>query len=231
MHQLHVNNAFLHGDLDEEVYMKIPQGFSKEGDTRVCRLRKSPYGLRQASRNCGMQGCRSCSFPMEQNLKLDQSKDSPAVDASQYRRLIGRLLYLQATRPDIAFSVNILSQFVSDPRETHLNAVHRILRYLKATPGILVPGIGLYLEVRAPISRKTKKQSIVSRSSAEAEYRAMATSVSETLWLRWLLKHLEASPIGPTPLFCDNQAARHIANNPVFHERTKHLEMDCYFVR
>lgn len=72
---------------------------------------------------------------------------------------------------------------------------------------------------------------MVSRSSAEAEYRAMATTVSELLWLRWLLIDFEAQQIEPTPLYYDNQAARHIANNPVYHERTKHVEMDCYFVR
>lgn len=59
----------------------------------------------------------------------------------------------------------------------------------------------------------------------------MATTVSEVLWLRWLLHDLKAPQQGATPLYCDNQADRHIANNPVFHERTKHVEMDCYFVR
>ena len=72
---------------------------------------------------------------------------------------------------------------------------------------------------------------MVSRSSAEAQYRAMATSINEVLWVCWLLGELEVPPNGPTPLFCVNQAARHIANNPVFHERTKHVEMDCYSVR
>lgn len=83
----------------------------------------------------------------------------------------------------------------------------------------------------APISWRTKKQSVVSRSSAEAEYRAMASTVSELLWLRWLLQDIEAPQSHATTLYCDNQAAIHIANNPVFHERTKHVEMDCYFVR
>ncbi|KAJ0494661.1 putative RNA-directed DNA polymerase [Helianthus annuus] len=205
----------------------------------------------------GMMGCRPSPFPMEQNLKLGKCEEEPRVDSNQYRRLVGRLLYLQATRPDIAYAVNVLSQFVSDPRRSHMEAANRVLRYLKATPGqgILLPkegGNGLiaycnsdwlgcpmtrrsrtgYLFLGgAPISWKSKKQSVVSRSSAEAEYRAMANTVSEILWLRWFLCELNIPPVGPTPLFCDNQAARHIANNPVFHERTKHVEMDCCFVR
>ncbi|KAD6795877.1 hypothetical protein E3N88_06773 [Mikania micrantha] len=358
IHQLDVNNAFLHGDLDEEVYMKIPHGFLKENDNRVCRLRKSLYGLKQASHNwyqkftnallglsfttskadhslflyrhkdvfiavliyvddvimagnnlnkmqevkdrlrdqfsikdlgplkyflgievartsrglvlsqrkytldiledSGMEGCRPSSFPIEQNLKLGIEEQDPPVDAGRYRRLIGRLLYLQATRPDIAYSVNTLSQFVFDPRQSHMEAVTRVLRYLKSSPGqgILLSKeegenlvvysdsdwLGCPLTRRsrtgylallggAPISWKTKKQSVVSRSSAEAEYRAMATSVSEIIWLRWLLHELGVPQTSPTTLFCDNQAARNIANNPVFHERTKHVEMDCYFVR
>ncbi|KAD4177991.1 hypothetical protein E3N88_26582 [Mikania micrantha] len=354
IHQLDVNNAFLHGDLHEDVYMKIPQGFGKHDDNRVCKLKKSLYGLKQASRNwyqkftnslleigfkqarpdpslflfkktnvfisaliyvddvimvgndlnkiqefksfldqkfsikdlgplkfflgievartnkglvlsqrkyilyilqdTGMTGCRPSPFPMEQNLKLDKCDKESQVDANQYRRLIGRLLYLQATRP----AVNILSQFVGDPRESHLEAAYRVLRYLKATlgQGILLPKEGgtslitycdsdwlgcpftrrsrtgyILLWGGAPISWKSKKQSVVSRSSAEAEYRAMAAVVSEIIWMRWLLKELDFFQAGPTQLFCDNQAARHIATNPVFHERTKHVEMDCYFVR
>ncbi|KAF5783294.1 putative RNA-directed DNA polymerase [Helianthus annuus] len=323
INQLDVNNAFLHGDLNEEVYMKLPQGFAKENDTRVCRLNKSLYGLKQASRNwyqkftssllelgykqckadyslfifkedacfvaaliyvddviivgndarkiqhtkveldrrfsikdlgtlkyflgievartpeglvlsqrkyildiledCGLQGCKPSPFPFEQNLKLDKNDEEPKVDASRYRRLVGRLLYLQATRPDIAYSVNVLSQFVADPRQSHMDAAHRVLRRSRTGYLLLLGG--------APISWKTKKQNVVSRSSAEAEYRSMASTVSEILWMRWLLKELNIYTIEPTPLFCDNQAARHIANNPVFHERTKHVEMDCYFVR
>nr|GEW77790.1 hypothetical protein [Tanacetum cinerariifolium] len=84
---------------------------------------------------------------------------------------------------------------------------------------------------RTPISWKSKKQFVVSRSSVEAEYGAMASTVSEVLWVRWLLSELRIDTSSPTLLFCDNQAARHIATNPVFHERTKHVEMDCYFVR
>ncbi|XP_021986404.1 secreted RxLR effector protein 161-like [Helianthus annuus] len=187
----------------------------------------------------GVPGCRPSSFPMEQNLKLDMCDKEPRVDANQYRRLTGRLLYFQATRPDIAYAVNILSQFVNDPRQTHMEAATRVLRYLKGTPGqgILIPKEGgvnllaycysdwlgcpmtrrsrtgyLLLLGGAPISWRTKKQSVVSKSSAEAEYRAMSNAVSEILWMRWLLCELDMAPVGPTQLFCDNQAARHIAN-------------------
>lgn len=151
-----------------------------------------------------------------------------------------------------------MSQFVADPRQSHLEVAHRVLRYLKGTvgQGVLLPKdggfeltafcdsdwlgcpytrrsrTGYFLMLGgAPISWKTKKQSVVSRSSAEAEYRAMASTVSEILWVRWLLQDFHIRIITPTTLFCDNQAARHIANNPVFHERTKHVEMDCFFVR
>lgn len=80
----------------------------------------------------------------------------------------------------------------------------------------------------APISWKTKKQSIVSRSSAEDEYCAMASTVSEILWVHWLLKDFQVYINTPTTLYCDNQVARHIANNPVFPEWTKHVEIDCF---
>ncbi|XP_021986473.1 uncharacterized mitochondrial protein AtMg00810-like [Helianthus annuus] len=188
-------------------------------------------------RDSGLEGCKPSSFPMEQNLKLGKGEGEDKVDNSQYRRL-GRLLYLQATRPDITYAVNVLSQFVTDPLQNHMDAATRVLRYLKSTPGqgIVLPkeggmnllsycdadwlGCPLSRKSRtgyllslggAPVSWKSKKQSVVSRSSAEAEYRAMATTVSEVIWARWMLSELDAKQGEPTVLFCDNQAARHIA--------------------
>ncbi|XP_024974749.1 uncharacterized protein LOC112512844 [Cynara cardunculus var. scolymus] len=316
INQLDVNNAFLHGDLNEEVYMKLPQVQNKllpfhlqegcvfrgstiyvddvimvgndvkkiqhtkeELDKCFCikdlgalkyflgiEVARTPEGLVLSQRkyildileDCGHQGCKPSPFPFEQNLILDKKDEESKVDASRYHYLVGRLLYLQATRPDIAYSVNVLSQFTADPRQSHMDAAHQVLRYLKGTAGqgILLPRDGgcnltaycdsnwlgclitrrsrtgyLLLLRGAPISWKTKKQNVVSRSSAEAEYRSMASTMSEILWMRWLHKGLNIDFTKPTPLFCDNQAARHIANNPVFHERTKHVEMDCYFVR
>ncbi|XP_071692039.1 uncharacterized mitochondrial protein AtMg00810-like [Rutidosis leptorrhynchoides] len=282
--QLDVNIAFLHGDLDEEIYMKIPQGFAKEGETLNLdtkfsikdlgslkyflgiEVAKTFEGLVLSQRkytldilaDFNFDGCRPSAFPIEQNHKLDKCEDAPKIDPSCYRRLVGRLLYLQATRTDITYSLNILSQFVADPRQPHMDTLNQVLHYLKTTMGhgILLPRYGgfnlsaycdsdwlgcpstrrsrtgyILLLGGAPISWKSKKQSPVSRSLAEAEYRSMASTVSEVLWVHWLLKDFNINSVKPTLLFCDNQVARHIANNPVFHERTKHVEMDCYFVR
>lgn len=204
-----------------------------------------------------MQGSRPSEFPMEQNLKLKLEDDTNLVDAHQYQRLVGRLLYLTVTQPNITFSVNLLSQFLSNPRQSHMDVAIRVLRYLKMTPGqgLFLPAAGnisldAYCDADwggcqftrrsttgyfitmggAPVSWRSKKQTVVARSSAEAEYRAMANTASELLWMRWMLQDFGAHQFSPTPMFCDNQAERHIAVNPVFHERTKHVEMDCYFV-
>lgn len=150
--------------------------------------------------DCHIQGCRPSVFPIEQNLKLDREVASHEVDASKYCCLVGRLLYLAVTRPDISFSVNQLSQFLSKPRQFHINATFRVLRYVKTTPGhgLFLPA-GDNLDLIAycdaswlscqstrrpctcyfitiggsPVSWRTKKHSVVARSSEEAEYRAM----------------------------------------------------------
>ncbi|GKC40544.1 secreted RxLR effector protein 161-like protein [Tanacetum coccineum] len=170
--------------------------------------------------------CKSSAFPIEQGLKLDKGESESRLNSNQ---------------------------FVADPRNNHLEAANRVLVYLKATlsQGILISRAGdpvlstyydsvwlgcpytrrsrtgyMLLLCETPISWKTKKQSLVSRSLAESEYKAIASTVSEIIWVRWLLSELHVHNQLATPLFCDNQAARHIANNPIFHERTKHVKMD-----
>uniref|UniRef100_A0A151UGU2 Copia protein n=1 Tax=Cajanus cajan TaxID=3821 RepID=A0A151UGU2_CAJCA len=205
-----------------------------------------------------MLDCKPCSFPMEQHHRLLADSGTLYPNPPQYRRLIDRLIYLTITRPEISYSVHVLSQFMQAPRQEHWHATMRVVRYLKSFPsqGIILPkendlnlvgysdsdwascpitrrSITGYLMKLGPIliSWKTKKQATVSKSSTEAEYRAMSHAASEVVWLRSLLATLQVPCKKPTTLLCDNQSALHLASNPVFHERTKHIEVDCHFVR
>jgi hypothetical protein len=358
LHQLDVNNAFLHGDLSEEVFTQLPPGFGRKGETRVCKLNKSLYGLKQASRqwyaklsstlviagykqskadyslfvrthkdgitivlvyvddiivvgnnlkqiqelktylgNCfklkdlgvlkyflgievacsaqgiflsqrkyaleileetGFLGAKPSSFPMEKNLSISEQDGELLADPPFYLRLVGKLIYLTITRPDLAYVVHVLSQFMDKPRQSHLDVAHRALRYLKQSSGqgiLLSATSNLQLHAfcdadwarcrdtrrsvtgyciligSSPISWKTKKQTTVSRSSAEAECKAMASTCCEITWLKQLLVDLHVSHPQSVKLYCDNKAAIHIASNPVFHERTKHIEIDCHLIR
>ncbi|CAA7030657.1 unnamed protein product [Microthlaspi erraticum] len=206
----------------------------------------------------GFLGCKPAPTPMEINIKLGQDDGELLSDPSHYRKLMGKLIYLTVTRPDISFAVNKLSQYNSPPREPHLEAAHRILRYLKNDAGQgLFYSAQSSLTVRAfadsdggtcPDTRrsvtgycvflgdslvtwKSKKQDVVSRSTAESEYRAMANATCELLWLNSLLEDLKIKLDDTIVLYYDNEAALHIAKNSVYHERTKHIERDCHVVR
>ena len=155
-----------------------------------------------------MLGSKPSSFLMEQHHQLSSDTGAPLSDPSSYRRLVGRLIYLTITRPDLTYAVHILSQFMHYPRHGHWDAAYRLLRYLKFSPGqgiLLLSSNDLSLHIyydsdwascpmtrrsvtgyyvslsSTPISWKTKKQPTVSRSSAEAKCRAMANATSEAI--------------------------------------------------
>ncbi|CAL8990138.1 unnamed protein product, partial [Prunus brigantina] len=353
LHQFDVKNAFLHGDLEEEVYMDLPPGcnFTRDKGNQVCKLKKSLYGLKQSPRawfgrftksmkvfgytqsnadhtlflkrdgkkltalivyvddivvtgndtgeqlklqkylsqefemkdlgdlkyflgievarsangiflsqrkyvldllaETGLLGCKPADTPIEMNHKLCEGMDQEPTNKEQYQRLVGRLIYLAHTRPDIAYAVSVVSQFMHSPSVSHRNAVDRILRYLKLAPGkglmfsknrdLEVVGYtdadwaGSITDRRSTsgyftfvggnlVTWWSKKQNVVSRSSAEAEYRGMAHGVCELLWIRRLLTELGFKPGKPMELHCDNKSAIDIAHNPVQHDRTKHVE-------
>uniref|UniRef100_M1ANG9 Integrase catalytic domain-containing protein n=1 Tax=Solanum tuberosum TaxID=4113 RepID=M1ANG9_SOLTU len=356
--QLDVNNAFLHGDLHEEVYMEVPPGLVVHKPGMVCKLNKSLYGLKQASRQwyakltealyskgythslndyslfhkksenssifvavyvddviltgtsdseieelkiflhdkfkikdlgrlhyfLGMEvlykedgliisqrkfvldllkdykvaSMSSCNSPLDPAVKLHAKEGAPLSEPLFYRKLVGKLNFLTNTRMDISYSVQHLSQFMQDPREPHLQAAFHILRYLKADPtlGIFMSqdqsynvkaycdsdwaacpdtrkSVSGYIVLlgNSPLSWKSKKQETISLSSAEAEYRALRKVAGELVWLSRLLTELTLQLPMPIEVYCDSQSALHIARNPVFHERTKHIEVDCHFVR
>ena len=360
LYQLDIKNAFLHGELEEEIYMEQPPGFVAQGESGlVCKLQRSLYGLKQSPRawfgkfssvvqafgmkrseadhsvfychtspgrcvylvvyvddivitgndpkkisqlkehlfshfqtkdlgklkyflgievaqsengiiisqrkyaldilkETSMLDCKPADSPMDPNLKLLPNQGETYSNPERYRRLVGKLIYLTITRPDISFAVGVVSQFMQSPHNDHWDAVIRILRYIKRTPGqgLLYEDKGSTQIVGfcdadwagSPIDRcstsgycvsiggnlvswKSKKQNVVARSSAEAEYRAMAVATCELIWIKQILQELKFGNTQQMKLCCDNQAALHIASNPVFHERTKHIEIDCHFVR
>ena len=171
---------------------------------------------------------------MDPNLKLSNTKEDVAVDKEMYQRLVGRLIYLSHTRPDIAYAVSMVSQFMHYPKENYLQAVHRILQYLKGTPrrGILFKRngnttleaytdadyAGSIVDRRSTtgyytflggnlVTWRSKKQNVVARSSAEAEFRAMAQGICELLWLKIILEDLKIKWEGPMKLYGDNKSA------------------------
>lgn len=362
LHQLDIDNAFLYGDLVEDVYMTPPPGYHTNSDNKVCKLVKSLYGLKQAPRkwnekltsaliengftqsksdyslftkvansvfvallvyvddivitgNCakeiesckkflkskfsikdlgklkyflgievidttdglylsqrkycldlltefGLLGCKPSQTPIESCLTLSngETNDPPLDNINEYQRLVGKLIYLTLTRPDISYAVHILSQFMHAPHKSHSKLALRVIRYLKNAPGkgILfkrdsslsfslsvfvdsdwaksitarksITGFCIFLG-GSLISWKSKKQSTISRSSAEAEFRALADVTCEVIWIQKILNELETKIKTPVDIFCDSKAAIQIAANPVFHEKTKHFEIDLFFVR
>ncbi|KAL0402445.1 UNVERIFIED_CONTAM: putative mitochondrial protein [Sesamum latifolium] len=209
-------------------------------------------------KDAGLIQAKNTNTPLPTGVKLTSDCGCLLTDPSKYRRLVGRILYLGFTRLDVSHAAQQLSQYLQHPCQSHWDAAVHLVKYLKRNPatGLFFPfnnslqltafcdvdwagcldtrrsstGFCIFLG-HIPISWKIKKQATVSKSTAEAEYRSLASTVCELTWINYLLQDFRVSFPKPIPLFCDNKAAVHITANPVFHERTKHLEIDCHIVR
>ncbi|XP_019447229.1 PREDICTED: uncharacterized protein LOC109350448 [Lupinus angustifolius] len=138
---------------------------------------------------------------MEYNARLHSKSGNTLEDTTAYRRLIGRLLYLTHTRPDISFAVGFLSQYLASPTDLHHKAATRILRHKEVSDRMV-----LLLRDNL-ISWKSKRQNTISRSSSEAEYRAFVMATCEAQWLIYLYKDLGIPHPTPISIFCDNNSA------------------------
>ncbi|XP_050890665.1 secreted RxLR effector protein 161-like [Lathyrus oleraceus] len=174
-----------------------------------------------------MSGCRPVDTPMDLNAKL-WGEVNVSVDTGRYQILVGKLIYLSHTRPDIAFLVSVVSQFIHSPFEEHLEAVYKILRYLKGNPGKRLlfkktssvtdkrSTSGIYTYVWGNlVTWRSKKQGVVAMNSAEAEFRAMSQGICEGLWILRVLEELKMKIQLPLKLYSDSKAAISIAHNPV----------------
>ena len=198
-----------------------------------------------------MSSCKPISTPMPSKGRHLPNCNELYPNPTHYRSIVGGLQYLTFTRPNISYSVNFVCQFMHAPTLAHYKFVKLILRYVRCTTHlgmhILASStLDLYAFSDADwvgftigfctflggncISWSAKKQSTIARSSAEVEYRSMASTVAELTWLSFLLRDLGIPFSCPSILHCDNLSALHMTINPVFHGRTKHIELDYHYV-
>ncbi|GJV85188.1 ribonuclease H-like domain-containing protein [Tanacetum coccineum] len=205
--------------------------------------------------------CKPVSTPLPENIILahkESEDDKFLKNITSYQRLVGKLIYLTLTRPDISYSVHYFSQHMQAPLQSHMDLGLKVLRYLKGTPGSGVnyeKSEHMSLKVYADsdwakchmtrrsvsgycvffngcmVSWKSKKQDTLSKFSAEAKYRSMAAATCELMWVVNILKDLKVKNLLHAELFCDNSAAIQIAANPLMHEKTKHFDLDVHIIR
>ncbi|WVZ80243.1 hypothetical protein U9M48_027735 [Paspalum notatum var. saurae] len=185
--------------------------------------------------------------PMSTSTALDADEDGKEVDQKVYRGMIGSLLYLTTTRPDIQFAIGLCARFQASPRESHRTAVKRILRHIKFTPefglwysadsSLSLLGFsdsdhaGCWIDRKSTfVSWSSRKQSSVATSTCEAEYVAAASGYSQILWMLTTLRDYVLI-YGRIPILCDSSSAISVAKNPVLHSKTKHIDVRYHFLR
>ena len=206
----------------------------------------------------GMAECNPCKVPLPDGTKLRKETNTPLVSTHLYCRLVGKLMFLTNTRPDLALLVKLVSRFMQSPQQAHMNAVKSILRYLNGTASLglcyeqadTVELLGfsdadwggdldqrkstggfLFSINGTPITWSSRKQSCVALSSTESEYRALVEATKEAIWIKDLLIELGFLEQNSTTIFCDNQSSIKISKNPIYHSKTKHFEIHLHFVR
>ena len=212
----------------------------------------------------GCSELNSAATPMETGLQLIQCPDDyqpSSRDTIEYQSILGGLMFAAcATRPDIAYAVSLLSQFSARPHTTHVDALMRLLRYLRGSTKLSLTFMGTgdriphltaftdsdwasgkdnrrsvtgyaFLLSGGPISWAARRQHTVAQSTVEAEYMATAEAVKEAIWWRRFLGELSQRTDAPTPLYNDNLGSISLAHSPEHHARTKHIDVKYHLTR
>ena len=220
-------------------------------------LKQNRYS-RKILEESGMNSCNPTHTPMEMNAKFSKALDEGKIDESEYRRNIGCLRYLLHTRPDLSFSVGVLSRYMQDPKISHGAALKQVLRYLRATCSLglyFARNKGLKLEgysdsshnvddddgksttghvfylCESPITWCSAKQEIVALSRCEAEFMAATEAAKQAIWLQELLSEIVGKACKRVTIRVDNKSAIALTKNPVFHGRSKHIHRRFHFIR
>eukprot|EP00253_Pinus_taeda_P003902 PITA_03902 len=280
---MEVKSTFLNRDLEEEVYIEQPDGFILGNAAKlVCRLRKALYGLKQASRAwyyhldkyLHQQGFSKGSADSNLYTKIDNNKLLILVvyvddiifgsnEEAMSRNFASVMqqefeMSLLGTRPDIMHVVGIVGRFQANPKESHLQAIKRIFKYLQGTQnfGLWYPrdtnltlhayidedwtgsiddrkstnGDAFYMGSRL-VSWFSKKQSSIALSTAEAEYVAATSCCTQLLWMMQTLQDIQITCTPPISILCDNTSAISISKNPIMHSKTKNIPIKYHFLR
>ena len=205
-----------------------------------------------------LESCKEVATPLAQNEKISKNDGEKLEEPSAYRSLVGSLLYLTVTRPDLMFPASLLSRFMSSPSNVHMGVAKRVLKYVKGTTnlgiwylktgGVKLDGYAdsdwagsvddmkstsgyVFTIGSGVICWNSRKQEVVAQSTTEAEYISLAAAANQAIWLRKLLADLGWEQSSPTELYCDNKSAISIAQNPVHHGRTKHINVKFHSIR
>ncbi|CAJ2640143.1 unnamed protein product [Trifolium pratense] len=263
LQQFDVKNAFLHGELEEEIYMDVPHGYREDiAANTVCKLKKALYGLKQSPR--AWFG-RFTKVMVGLGFKQSQGDHTLFVKHSKSGGVTVLLVYVDdiIVTGDDEEEQQMLSQHLA--KEFEIKTLGKLKYFLgievaHSKKGIFISHQKYITDLLQETGKtackpawsivdrrsttgyctflggnlvtwKSKKQSVVSRSSAEAEFRAMAQGICELLWLKSILEDLRIKSDEPMKLYCDNKSAISIAHNPVQHDRTKHIEVDRHFIK
>lgn len=243
------------GELKQIVGMEV----ERDWERGTLKLSQSQY-IKKILDRFGMSNSHPVKMPLDPNVALTKTPEGVQNDIPEYRAAISSLMYAAiGTKPEIAYAVQKLSQYTSNPSPEHWTAVKRVFRYLKGTQdlGILygtsnnsTEPVGysdadwgsnsddrksisghVFMLAGGPISWRSKKQPTVALSSMEAEYMATSLATREALWLQTLFAELGLPYSGPTTLYVDNRSAIDFSKNSGFHARSKHIDIQHHFVR
>ncbi|GJX80860.1 retrotransposon protein, putative, ty1-copia subclass [Tanacetum coccineum] len=257
IYQMDVKTAFLNGELKEEVYVSQPEGFvDQDNPSHVYKLKKALHGLKQAPRACprgifinqskyaskivkkyGLLTTESVDIPLVEKSKLDEDLQGKQVDATLYRGMIGSLMYLTSSRPDLIHVVCLCARYLKKPTEKHLQAVKQIFRYLKGTINMglwYLKDIGMSLTAYADADhmgcQDTRRSTSGSAQFFEAGYIALSGCCAQILWMRSQLTDY-GFQFNKIPMYCDNKNAIALCCNNVQHSQAKHIDVRYHFIK